>query len=336
MSTVRFFITGAAGFIGSNLVHQILGVLPDAKVLSYDALTYAGKLENLEGALDNPNHEFIQGDIGDPGLVHAALEHFRPDVIIHLAAETHVDRSIAAAQPFIQTNIVGQTNLLMAAQDYFEKRMKDRSEIFHFIHISTDEVFGALGADDQKFSESTPYDPRSPYSASKAASDHLVRAWQHTYELPAIILNCSNNYGPRQYPEKLIPVVITKALSKQDIPVYGQGQNIRDWIHVDDYGRAILCAAEKGVAGQSYCIGGGNEWRNIDLVRFICKTLDELHPRKDGESYEEQIQFVTDRPGHDFRYAINSAKAREELDWQPRISFEQGLQETIKWYLERH
>lgn len=329
----RFFITGAAGFIGSNLVHHIMETRPQDTVLSYDALTYAGLMENLAEVMDNPRHEFLHGDIADGALLRETLERFQPDAILHLAAETHVDRSITAAQPFIQSNVVGHTNLLMAAQDYQGRLNETQKSSFRFIHISTDEVFGALEKNDPKFCEETPYNPSSPYSASKAASDHLVRAWHKTYGLQAIILNCSNNYGPRQFPEKLIPVVIKAALEGCPIPVYGQGENIRDWLHVSDHCRAILSAAEKGSIGRSYCIGGGNEWRNIDLVMRLCLILDDLKPRADKKSYTALITSVTDRPGHDFRYAIDSARAQKELDWTPEIDMIEGLTQTVLWYV---
>ncbi len=329
----RILVTGAAGFIGSHLVEHLLATYPEAHILSYDALTYAGNLDNLSFAQDNPRHEFVRGDICNASLLTETLQRLRPDVIFHLAAETHVDRSIAEAQPFIRTNIEGQSVLLISVQNYYEALSPIDQAAFRLVHISTDEVFGALGPDDAPFCEATPYDPRSPYSASKAAGDHLTRSWYHTYGLPVIIMNCSNNYGPRQFPEKLIPLMISKALSGEALPVYGDGSNIRDWLYVGDHCRAMALAALKGSIGETYCIGGNNEQRNIDIVKHICALLDEKAPLQSGGSYADQISFVTDRPGHDFRYAINANKAKHALGWQPKVSFDQGLAQTVDYYL---
>lgn len=329
----NILVTGAAGFIGSNLVHFLLKQNDIGAVLSYDLLTYAGHIENLEEPMSDSRHAFVQGDIGDSRLLQKTLDEFQPDAVLHLAAETHVDRSITSADPFIQTNVNGHVTLLKTVQEYVQNLPETRKSSFRFVHISTDEVFGDLQEDDPPFCEETPYDPSSPYSASKAAGDHLTRAWHRTYGLPAIIMNCSNNYGPYQFPEKLIPVIITRALAGEPLPVYGEGKNIRDWLYVEDHARAITMACRSGEIGQTYCIGADNEQRNIDLVKHICAVLDEMSPRTDGKKYEQQITFVTDRPGHDFRYAIDSSKARKELGWEPQITFGEGLRKTISWYL---
>jgi dTDP-glucose 4,6-dehydratase len=314
-------ITGGAGFIGSNLVHHALAHTADRLVI-VDKLTYAGSLLNLEGALGNPRVVFVQADIADDRAMDRVFADTRPDAVMNLAAETHVDRSIDSPRPFVDTNVVGTFVLLEAARKFKTSR---------FLHVSTDEVYGTLGSDGL-FSEDTPYAPNSPYAASKASADHLVRAYFHTYQLPVLITNCSNNYGPRQFPEKLIPLMVLQALDGRPLPIYGDGGNVRDWLHVDDHCRGLLLALAKGRAGEKYNIGGGNERTNLQVVDAICDTLDALRPR-DG-SYRSLKTFVRDRPGHDRRYAIDAAKIRRELGWSPRRTFEDGLRETVQWYLE--
>ncbi len=325
-------VTGAAGFIGSHFVETAL--LKGYRVIGYDALTYAGHLENIKHFQENPNFSFIHANILDGTLLEKALHDFRVSMVAHFAAESHVDQSIAGPGIFVQTNINGTYALLNASRAYFESLKGEEKNNFRFLHVSTDEVFGTLGAIG-KFNETTPYSPTSPYAASKAASDHLVRAWFHTYQLPTIVTNCSNNYGPRQFPEKLIPYMVTAALREGTMPVYGNGLNVRDWIHVKDHCNGVLLALEKGVPGQTYCFGGNSERTNLEVVQAICKILDETKPRTDGMSYQGQIEFVADRPGHDFRYAIDDSKAQNELGFTRTISkFEDGLQETIAWYLD--
>jgi dTDP-glucose 4,6-dehydratase len=282
---------------------------------------------------ENPLHEFSKGDIRDSTFLRSAFDKFKPDWVMHLAAESHVDRSIDGPGEFISTNITGTYQLLQASLGYWRLLAGKAKESFRFLHVSTDEVFGSLGLGQPAFNEQTPYDPHSPYSASKAASDHLVRAWGETYGLPVIVTNCSNNYGPYQFPEKLIPVVILKAIRGEPIPVYGKGENIRDWLYVEDHAEALYAAASVGSPGQTYCIGGDNERRNIDIVRLLCSLLDELRPRKDGKPYENQISFVQDRPGHDIRYAIDARKARSELGWLPKQDHFSGFRHTVEWYL---
>jgi dTDP-glucose 4,6-dehydratase len=298
-------------------------------VVNVDALTYAACLDNVKSVADNESYVFFQADICDRATMDAILKDTQPDAIMHLAAESHVDRSIDGPGAFIETNITGTYTLLEAARSYWSAQGKP--ETFRFHHISTDEVYGSLGATGM-FTEDTPYDPRSPYSASKAASDHLVRAWAETYGLPVVLTNCSNNYGPYHFPEKLVPVVILNALAGRDIPVYGKGENIRDWLYVEDHANALLTVLTKGELGRSYNIGGENEAKNIDLVRMICAHLDQMRPK--GSSYGEQITFVTDRPGHDMRYAIDPTRIREELGWRPSVTLEQGLEKTVRWYLD--
>jgi dTDP-glucose 4,6-dehydratase len=324
---MKILVTGGAGFIGSAVVRQ--AVTAGHVVVNLDALTYAACLANVASVLDHASYAFEQVDICDAASVQMAFDKHAPDAVMHLAAESHVDRSIDGPGAFVETNVNGTYNMLQAARIYWEA--KGRPETFRFHHISTDEVYGTLG-DTGLFTEETPYAPNSPYSASKAASDHLVRAWHETYGLPVVLSNCSNNYGPYHFPEKLIPVVILKALAGDPIPVYGKGENIRDWLYVEDHADALLTVLQKGAVGRSYNIGGENEVRNIDLVRMICTALDRLQP---GASlYAEQITFVTDRPGHDLRYAIDPTRIRTELNWRPSVTLEQGLEKTIRWYLD--
>lgn len=329
---MRIFVTGGAGFIGSALVRNLVATT-EHTVLVYDNLTYAGVLASLAPVADSDRYEFVQGDIADADAVSAALESFKPDVIAHLAAESHVDRSIDGPGAFIQTNIVGTFVLLQQTLAYFRRLDASAQAAFRFHHISTDEVFGSLG-EEGFFTETTPYDPRSPYSASKAASDHLVRAWGHTYGLPVLVTNCSNNYGPYHFPEKLIPLVILKALASEQLPVYGDGSNVRDWLFVDDHARALQAVFERGEPGETYNVGGNAERKNLDVVHAICASLDRIKPKADGASYAEQITFVADRPGHDLRYAIDASKIRQDLGWEPSVTFEEGIEITVRWYLE--
>lgn len=324
---MKILVTGGAGFIGSAVVR--LAVSRGHEVVNVDALTYAACLANVALVADSGRYAFEHVDIRDRAALDRVFAQHKPDAVMHLAAESHVDRSIDGPGAFIETNVNGTYHMLEAARAYWTAA--GRPEGFRFHHISTDEVFGSLG-ETGKFTEDTPYDPRSPYSASKAASDHLVRAWRETYGLPTVLTNCSNNYGPYHFPEKLVPVVILKAISGQPIPVYGDGGNVRDWLYVEDHADALLLVLEKGAVGRSYNIGGENEARNIDLVRTICATLDELRPA--ARPYAEQIRFVTDRPGHDRRYAIDPTRIRTELGWRPSVTVEEGLRRTVRWYLE--
>lgn len=328
---MKILITGGAGFIGSNLVRQIIDETTD-HVVNVDKLTYAGNLTSLASCMDHPRHKFIQADLCDPAALSQIFAEHRPDAVMHLAAESHVDRSIDGPGEFIQTNILGTYHLLQAALAHYRSLPQDEQKNFRFLHVSTDEVYGSLGAEDPGFSETTPYSPHSPYSASKASSDHLARAWHDTYGLPVLVTNCSNNYGPYQFPEKLIPVVVLKCLRGESIPVYGKGENIRDWLYVGDHCSALRRVIEKGTPGETYNIGGNNEQTNIDLVKHICSLLDELHPG--SQPYESLITYVTDRPGHDLRYAIDPSKIHAELDWEPRETFETGFRKTIQWYLD--
>lgn len=330
---MRILVTGGAGFIGSALVRHLVG---DAgyEVLNLDKLTYAGVLESLAQVAGSNHYRFVQGDICDGELVGRLFDEFQPDVIAHLAAESHVDRSIDGPGEFIQTNVVGTFSLLERALDYWRRLDGRRRDRFRFHHISTDEVFGSLG-DEGFFTEDTPYDPRSPYSASKASSDHLVRAWGHTYGLPVLVTNCSNNYGPFHFPEKLIPLIILRSLAGEQLPVYGDGSNVRDWLFVEDHARALRRVFESGIPGETYNVGGNSERRNIDVVRTICETLDRIQPKPCGGTYADQIAFVADRPGHDRRYAIDAAKMRDELGWEPQVAFEDGIERTVRWYLDR-
>ena len=328
----RIIVTGGAGFIGSAVVRHIIQNTQD-EVCVIDKLTYAGNLESLESVSSNTRYRFEKLDICDKEGVSKVFESFKPTCVMHLAAESHVDRSIDGPGEFIQTNIVGTYTLLECARSYFSKLNDQEKTAFRFHHISTDEVYGDLEGPEDLFTESTPYAPSSPYSASKASSDHLVRAWKRTFNLPTIVTNCSNNYGPYHFPEKLIPLVILHALDNQDLPVYGQGLQIRDWLYVEDHARALYLVATTGIPGETYNIGGHNEKRNIDVVKTICSILDELEPRKDGKSYSEQITFVKDRPGHDLRYAIDASKIQRELGWNPQETFESGIRKTVEWYL---
>ena len=328
---MKIIVTGGAGFIGSNLVRLIIEQT-EHSVLNLDALTYAGNSHSLADIADNPRYSFSQVDICDANAVNAAFDQFKPNWVMHLAAESHVDRSIDGPAAFVQTNIIGTFNMLQAARTHYENLAGEAKSHFRFLQVSTDEVYGSLGAEGL-FSETTSYDPHSPYSASKAASDHLARAWADTYGLPVLVTNCSNNYGPFQFPEKLIPVVILKALRGEAIPVYGKGENIRDWLYVVDHADALYTVIAKGRVGETYNIGGYNERKNIDLVKLLCKLLDELKPREDGKSYVEQISFVTDRPGHDLRYAIDASKIKNELGWTPKQDHSSGFRKTVQWYL---
>ncbi len=326
-------VTGAAGFIGSNFVLDWLAH-GDEGVVNLDKLTYAGNLENLASLEGDARHSFVQGDIGDRTLVAALLERYQPRAVVNFAAESHVDRSIHGPEDFIQTNVVGTFHLLEAVRAYWNGLTGEGKSAFRFLHVSTDEVYGSLGKDDPAFSETHRYEPNSPYSASKAASDHLVRAYHHTYGLPVLTTNCSNNYGPYHFPEKLIPLMIVNALAGKPLPVYGDGQQIRDWLYVKDHCSAIRCVLAKGRLGEVYNIGGWNEKANLDIVRTVCGLLDELRPRAGGRSYGEQITFVTDRPGHDRRYAIDARKIERELGWKPAETFETGIRKTVQWYLD--
>ncbi|MGQ4275112.1 dTDP-glucose 4,6-dehydratase [Terrihabitans sp. B22-R8] len=328
---MRVLVTGGAGFIGSALVRHLLAQ-PDYEVLNFDKLTYAGSLTSLHSVDSNPRYRFVQADICDAEVVGRTLADYRPDVVAHLAAESHVDRSIDSPGAFITTNVVGTYTMLERALAYWRGLPEAEAARFRFHHISTDEVFGSLGPDGF-FTEETSYDPRSPYSASKAGSDHLVRAWGHTYGLPVLVTNCSNNYGPFHFPEKLIPLMIIKCLAGETLPVYGKGDNIRDWLFVEDHVAALQAVFEKGVPGETYNIGGNSERTNLHVVETICSALDERRPRADGKSYREQIGFVADRPGHDQRYAIDASKIRDKLGWSPRETFETGIARTVDWYL---
>jgi dTDP-glucose 4,6-dehydratase len=328
---MRLLITGGAGFIGSAVVRKAIGETND-EALVLDKLTYAGNLSSLAPVADNPRYSFVCADICDRAAVRAAFDRFRPDAVLHLAAESHVDRSIDGPAAFIETNVVGTFVMLSEALAYWRELKGEARDRFRFLHISTDEVFGTLGAEGL-FCEDSPYRPNSPYSASKASADHLARAWRETYGLPTILTNCSNNYGPYHFPEKLIPLAILNAVEGKRLPVYGRGENIRDWLYVEDHAAALLVVAKRGVVGQSYNIGGRSERRNIDVVRAICDILDEIQP-KAASSYREQIAFVADRPGHDLRYAIDCSKIERDLGWRASESFESGLRKTVRWYLD--
>lgn len=324
----RLLVTGGAGFIGSNFIHYWVENHPEDRIVNLDALTYAGNLENLKGVDRLPGYRFVHGDICDAALVSRLFEEERIDTVVNFAAESHVDRSILGPETFIKTNVFGTFTLLEAAR----KAWDSDATSCRFLHVSTDEVYGSLGPEDPPFTEKTPYAPNSPYSASKAASDHLVRAYFHTYGLPVLTTNCSNNYGPYQFPEKLIPLVIINALEDKPLPVYGDGKNIRDWLHVEDHCNAIDVVLQRGAAGETYNIGGGNEWTNIDIVKLVCNRLDEIRPGKIAKS--ELIEFIKDRPGHDRRYAIDASRITNELGWRPGYTFESGIVQTVNWYLE--
>ena len=325
-------VTGGAGFIGSNFVLDWLGNVAEP-VVNLDWLTYAGNLENLASIKDDPRHVFVRGDICERALLDSLLAKYRPRAILHFAAESHVDRSILGPGEFVRTNIQGTFTLLEAARSYWSALAPDAKAAFRFLHVSTDEVYGSLGADDPAFAETHPYEPNSPYSASKAASDHLVRAWHHTYKMPVLTTNCSNNYGPFQFPEKLIPLVLNRALNAQPLPVYGDGMNVRDWLYVTDHCSAIRRVLEAGRLGETYNIGGWNEKPNIEIVRTICRLLDEMRPDRAGP-HERLITYVKDRPGHDRRYAIDAGKIERELAWRPSETFETGIRKTVTWYLQ--
>jgi dTDP-glucose 4,6-dehydratase len=326
------FVTGGAGFIGSALI-RLLVAESDWRIVNIDKLTYAGNLESLANLADNPRHVFSRTDICDRAALDTIFSDYQPAGVIHLAAESHVDRSIHGPGDFIETNITGTYTLLEAARAYWSGLEPEAKGGFRFHHVSTDEVFGSLG-DSGLFLETSPYQPNSPYSASKAASDHLVRAWHHTYGLPTVMTNCSNNYGPCQFPEKLIPLMIHNAVSDKPLPIYGKGDNVRDWLYVDDHARALRLVFERGVVGETYNIGGHNEKTNLEVVDTLCALLDELKPRADGRGYREQKISVADRPGHDKRYAIDAGKIQRELGWTPQESFETGMRKTVQWYLE--
>ena len=325
-----YLVTGGAGFIGGNFVLE--AVARGERIVNLDALTYAGNRDTLASLDGDDRHVFVQGDIGDRALVASLLETHRPDAIVNFAAESHVDRSIDGPAAFVQTNVVGTLSLLEAARDYWRALADGRKEAFRFLHVSTDEVYGSLG-ESGKFTEETSYAPNSPYSASKAASDHLVRAFHHTYGLPVLTTNCSNNYGPYQFPEKLIPLVIARALAGEPLPVYGDGKNVRDWLYVADHCSAIRAVLDGGRVGETYNVGGDAEMQNIDVVTTICALLDARRPREDGQPRASQVTYVADRPGHDRRYAIDASKLKRELGWQPAHSFEQGIAGTVDWYL---
>jgi dTDP-glucose 4,6-dehydratase len=328
----RIIVTGGAGFIGSALIRHLISQT-NYHILNIDALTYAGNLSSLVSIAASDRYRFKQIDICNSLEIRETIRSFKPDVITHLAAESHVDRSIDGPGAFIQTNLVGTFSMLNGALEYWRGLSDNKQRSFRFHHISTDEVFGALD-DDGFFTEETPYNPRSPYSSSKAGSDHLVRAWHHTYGLPVVITNCSNNYGPYHFPEKLIPLIIIKCLAGEPLPVYGAGSNIRDWLYVDDHVRALQAVFERGAVGSSYMVGGNSERTNLQVVHLICDTLDRVRPRADNVSYRTQINFVADRPGHDFRYAIDATKLQKETGWKPLESFESGMEKTIRWYLQ--
>jgi dTDP-glucose 4,6-dehydratase len=325
-------VTGGAGFIGSNFVLRWLA-LEDAPVVNLDKLTYAGNLGNLESVSTNSRHIFVQGDVADRRLLQDLLQRHRPRAIAHFAAESHVDRSIHGPDDFVQTNVVGSFSLLEEARAYWTEMPETEKSTFRFLHISTDEVYGSLRPNDPAFSETTPYAPNSPYAASKAASDHLVRAYHHTYGLPVLTTNCSNNYGPYQFPEKLIPLTILRAMKGEPIPVYGDGQNVRDWLYVEDHCDAIRTVLSRGKVGETYNVGGNNEKPNLEIVNTICSTLDELRPSDPVTPHRKLITFVPDRPGHDRRYAIDARKIGRELHWKPKETFETGIRKTVQWYL---
>jgi dTDP-glucose 4,6-dehydratase len=332
---MNILVTGGCGFIGSNYVRQLLldGPADAGRLVNLDKLTYAGNPANLADVAGNPRYAFVHGDIGDEALVSGLLSKHDIGAIVNFAAESHVDRSIDSPEPFVQTNVVGTLRLLNAARKHWSGLAGSARESFRFLHISTDEVYGTLGPTDAAFTEETPFAPNSPYAASKAASDHLVRSYQHTFGLPTLTTNCSNNYGPFHFPEKLFPLVMLNALDGRPLPIYGDGQQIRDWLYVEDHCRAISLVLGRGRPGETYNVGGINEWANLDVVKLICSLLDKRAPRADGKSYAAQIEFVRDRPGHDRRYAIDCSKIQRELGWRPAESFETGLAKTVDWYI---
>jgi dTDP-glucose 4,6-dehydratase len=331
---MTILITGGAGFIGSNFVRTWLAETGEP-IVNVDKLTYAGSFDNLADFRGDPRHVFVCGDIGDRSLIADLLQRHQPRAVVNFAAESHVDRSIHAPDEFVRTNIVGTFNLLECARAHWSRLEREARSAFRFLHVSTDEVYGSLDTGDRPFDESSAYHPNSPYAASKAASDHLVRAWHHTYGLPTLTTNCSNNYGPYHFPEKLIPLVVFNALAGNPLPLYGDGQQVRDWLHVEDHCRATMLVLASGRVGGSYAVGGaGGEKTNLEVVQTICRALDELAPRADGEPYEKLLVFVRDRPGHDRRYAIDSSKLQRELGWKPRETFESGIRKTVRWYLD--
>ena len=332
MKTV-YFVTGGCGFIGANFIQYLLKKTKPKSVINLDKLTYAGNQKNLADFEQDPRYIFVHGDICDAELVSRLFTEYQPNYIVNFAAESHVDRSIDGPAEFIQTNIVGTSVLLQEALKYYSTLKGGGSERFRFHHVSTDEVFGSL-SESGFFTEETPYDPSSPYSASKASSDHLIRAWHRTFDLPVLISNCSNNYGPYQFPEKLIPLMILNCLEEKPLPVYGTGENIRDWLYVEDHCDAIYTILQRGAIGETYNVGGNNEIKNIQIVEEICDILNDIHPAGSGKSYHELINFVKDRPGHDFRYAIDASKLKKEIGWEPKESFNTGIQKTIEWYLK--
>ena len=329
---MKILVTGGAGFIGSNFIRMAIQQHKN-EIVNFDNLTYAGNQNSLKDIENLPNYTFIKGDIGDILLINQVLLNEKPDYIVNFAAESHVDRSIDGPMEFVNTNVVGTVNLLQCCLDYYSKLEFDKKNNFRFLHVSTDEVYGSLGKVGE-FLESTPYDPSSPYSASKASSDHFVRAWNRTFEFPTLITNCSNNYGPYQFPEKLIPVIIQKCIIEESLPVYGKGENVRDWLYVNDHCDAIYKVLLEGNSGETYNIGGNSEKMNIEVVQEICKIMDELTPRENGKPHSDLITFVKDRPGHDFRYAIDISKISSELNWTPTVSFNDGIRKTVNWYLK--
>jgi dTDP-glucose 4,6-dehydratase len=329
---MTILVTGCAGFIGSNFVHTWLAS-SDERVVNLDKLTYAGNLANLAALDGDARHVFVHGDMGDRALVTQLLQTHQPRAVLNFAAESHVDRSIHGPGDFIQTNVVGTFNLLESVRAYWQELPAEAKQSFRFLHVSTDEVYGTLSPTDPPFAETHAYEPNSPYSASKAASDHLVRAWHHTYGLPVLTTNCSNNYGPYHFPEKLIPLVLLNALAGKPLPIYGDGQQVRDWLYVQDHCRAIARVLEAGRVGETYNVGGWNEKTNLDVVNTLCAVLDELRPRADGKPYADQITYVKDRPGHDLRYAIDARKIQRELGWKPQETFDTGIRKTVAWYL---
>ena len=327
---MKVIVTGGAGFIGSAVVRHLVAD-KGYEVLNIDKLTYAGTLSSVKAIDNKPGYRFLQADIVDRGAIQAAFESFQPDRVMHLAAESHVDRSITGAKDFVETNVLGSFNMLECARHYWSSLTGERKDAFRFLHVSTDEVYGSLG-DDGLFTEETPYDPSSPYSASKAASDHLAKAWARTYGMPVVVSNCSNNYGPYHFPEKLIPLIILNALEGKPLPVYGNGTNIRDWLYVEDHARALDLIAERGRIGETYNVGGRNERRNIDVVTRICTLMNEIRPQ--GGDHARLITYVTDRPGHDARYAIDATKLEDELGWKAQENFDTGIEKTVRWYLD--